>query len=115
MKAILRACLLALPLLAAPTLAHAWCCCPTHIDAGISGHLNCCPGCCGTQLGPWYSYFPYNAHFQTPAPVGGWPYWPTGAPASIPPNGILTDTSTGTPVVQPAGYYGAAPTYWYGR
>lgn len=28
------------------------------------------------QLGPWYSYWPYEAHFQTPA-LPQYPYWPT--------------------------------------
>ncbi len=23
------------------------------------------------QAAPWYLYFPYNGHFQTPAPIGG--------------------------------------------
>ena len=23
------------------------------------------------QAAPWYSYWPYNAHFMTPAPIGG--------------------------------------------
>lgn len=28
-------------------------------------------------LQPWYLYFPYEKHFQTPAPVGNpYPYWP---------------------------------------
>ena len=28
------------------------------------------------QAAPWYLYFPYNAHFQTPAPIGGGYYPP---------------------------------------
>jgi hypothetical protein len=28
------------------------------------------------QAAPWYMYFPYNGHFQTPAPMGGMFYAP---------------------------------------
>lgn len=31
------------------------------------------------QAAPWYLYFPYDAHFQTPAPVFGMQYPPPGA------------------------------------
>lgn len=34
------------------------------------------------QLGPWYHYWPYEAHFQTPA-LPQYPYWP--APQTLPP------------------------------
>src|SRR5262245_42475622 len=46
------------------------------------------PGCYGPnggpgqQLGPWYLYWPYEAHFQTPA-LPQYPYWP--APQTLPP------------------------------
>ena len=30
------------------------------------------------QAAPWYLYFPYNAHFQTPAPMMGAFYAPPG-------------------------------------
>ena len=43
------------------------------------------------QAAPWYMYFPYNAHFQTPAPLlgegggGGYgapnPYFPAHGPS----------------------------------
>ena len=36
------------------------------------------------QAAPWYMYYPYDAHFQTPAPLGG-PYY---AP---PPGGQLVN------------------------
>jgi hypothetical protein len=129
MKAFTRACLVALPFLALPSLAQAWGMPPCKIDAGINAHLN---GYCGNiclcpQAGPWYSYFPYDAYFQTPAPVGGWPFWPTNAAPAIPPgvqNGSddKSNNSNGPqsmfyqrPGVQPAGYGAPAPSYWYGR
>jgi hypothetical protein len=31
------------------------------------------------QAAPWYLYWPYNAHFQTPAPIGGAFYAPPTA------------------------------------
>lgn len=54
------------------------------------------------QLGPWYQYWPYEAHFQTPA-LPMYPYWG----ASTLPNG--------SPVINP-GYpgHGAVPSYWGG-
>lgn len=54
------------------------------------------------QLGPWYQYWPYEAHFQTPA-LPMYPYW--GA-ATLP---------NGSPVINP-GYpgHGAVPSYWNG-
>lgn len=27
------------------------------------------------QAAPWYLYFPYNGHFQTPAPMAGAPFY----------------------------------------
>jgi hypothetical protein len=48
----------------------------------------------GCQLGPWYSYWPMEAHFQTPA-LPSYPFWP--APQAIVPGGTKT--------VLPAPYY----------
>jgi hypothetical protein len=64
------------------------------------------------QAAPWYLYWPYDAHFQTPAPVFGayyappiggafpvQPYFP--APAAYPPltgGGAAPITGGGTPV-----------------
>jgi hypothetical protein len=71
--------------------------------------------------GPWYTYYPYNAHFQTPAPTG-YPNWPapqTSGPSPLfggnyyqapPQNGLSNYPSP----VQPCGYY-QAPSYWYGQ
>jgi hypothetical protein len=52
------------------------------------------------QLGPWYQYWPYEAHFQTPA-MPMYPYW-----------GAMT-LPNGSPVINP-GYpgHGAVPNYW---
>jgi hypothetical protein len=48
------------------------------------------------QAGPWYLYWPYEAHFQTPAPVP-YPYY---APAmTLPPS-----FPGGPPPHQPVGY-----------
>jgi hypothetical protein len=142
MNNLLKASLLALPLLAVPTRAQAWCCwdwLPLKIDHGFeirsSWHFNL-GGCSSPCAGPWYSYWPYEAHFQVGAPVGGWgcnygglgcnyPYWPASG-------GVAGSISYGTPVMaaqqpampsqaqpaagfQPAGYYSQTPSYWYGR
>jgi hypothetical protein len=124
MRAFLRACLVALPLLAAPSLAQAWTCPPVKIDAGVNAYCNAYIGNwgMGAQLGPWYTYWPYNAHFQSPAPVGGWPFWPTSASAvphygAIPSNQIPKTQPTYFQGggVQPIGYSGQAPSYWYGH
>jgi hypothetical protein len=51
------------------------------------------------MLGPWYNYWPMEAHFQVPA-LPQYPYWP----------GVMT-LPNGAPVAgnAPHGYY--APTY----
>lgn len=51
----------------------------------------------GCQLGPWYNYWPLEAHFQTPA-VPCFPYWP--APQTLP-SGASTVTPPGPPAVLP--------------
>jgi hypothetical protein len=56
------------------------------VDAGF--HFNMQSGGCQPTLAPWYSYFPYEAHFQVSAPVCTYPNWPVpfppakGAPAN---------------------------------
>ncbi|HZT81163.1 MAG TPA: hypothetical protein VFA26_13105 [Gemmataceae bacterium] len=69
------------------------------------------------QLGPWYSYWPLEAHFQTPAPTP-YPYWP--APMNSPYAGGAPINLKPTPPAaaeffQPVGYSSQAPCYWYGR
>ncbi|MBM4069285.1 MAG: hypothetical protein FJ271_10115 [Planctomycetes bacterium] len=51
---------------------------PCSVQAGFTFNLQSHGGQC--TLGPWYSYFPYDAYFQTPAPVCGYPNWPTPFP-----------------------------------
>ena len=96
----------------------------------ISGHLrwnpcgSCAPSCYGNGAGfgaaPWYSYWPVEAHFQVPAPTG-YPYWPspmgTAAGAQqFPAYGFGPSQAPATPGVhQQIGYYGPAPSYWYGN
>jgi hypothetical protein len=118
MRTLLRAAVLALPLLATPSALQAWCFPPVKVDCGANFHLNGYVGNCGfgAQAGPWYTYFPYNAYFQTPAPVHGWPFWPAPAgPESVPP--VMPNLPSQLPAAQgvrPAGY-AAPPSYWYQR
>jgi len=125
-----------------------WCgcdysCCKQSIGHGHGG--KCGGGGCGFPgTGPWYGYWPYTAHFQTPAPTG-YPYWPSpmtyhaAAPAADPANAYAA-AAMGMPMeaygnaalavpaggnfggypmnmaaIQPAGYYPQAPAYWYPR
>jgi hypothetical protein len=83
------------------------------------------------QAGPWYLYWPLEAHFQNPAPIG-YPFWPS--PMGLAPNvgnqnpmmpSLGCAPPMGPPMmppVQPAGlqpvnyqypYYYAPPAYWY--
>ena len=74
--------------------------------------------CCGCGNGgggyggaPWYTYWPLEAHFQVPAPTG-YPFWPSPmAPMMAPPaaSGYIPCAH------QQAGYFGPAPSYWYGH
>jgi hypothetical protein len=82
------------------------------------------------QLGPWYHYYPYDAHFQMPAPVGPFPNWQSpvagmseGPALSAPPAAAPVPWQPPTPqpavqptgYVQPAAYYQQVPSYWYGQ
>ncbi|HYH68051.1 MAG TPA: hypothetical protein VD866_25370 [Urbifossiella sp.] len=51
------------------------------------------------QAAPWYLYWPYDGHFQTPAPVHAPFYGPPGA-GNFPVNPYFP---------APAGYYGPVP------
>jgi hypothetical protein len=136
MKKLVLACLPAV-VLAVPSQALAW----GQGNCGFSfGFQWACPL---PQAGPWYSYWPYEAHFINPAPTG-YPYWPSpqtlpgaamgGAPAptQVPPGGAPAapfspsgPAPAPTPVPQPApvrplnfqpvGYTTQAPSYWYSR
>jgi hypothetical protein len=148
MRYLLRALLLALPLLAVPAKAQAngecacsiakcfcakfrslaWPCCYTDWGGlGTCGPAGCGGGgggCGGGCVGPWYTYWPYDNHFITPAHPE-FPYWPQAMGPVIPGGNLnapphLPNTSYhnpgfgggyGTGVYTPVSY----PSYWYGR
>jgi hypothetical protein len=140
MQRLLWAAALAVPLLAQPAHAQfftAKTLPPANLDGGITLKFNLFAGGGQTQLGPWYQYWPYNAHFQMAPPLGasmpgpsfmtlpppmmgqppmtGQPPWTPPAPTPIQPpmqNGSAQRTG-----FQQVGYYyyGQAPSYWYGR
>jgi hypothetical protein len=127
MKKLLWTCLLAAPIFALPARAQAWCCfcCqkqPCQVDCGFSWHFNMNCGGCGCQAGPWYSYWPYEAHFQAPAPTGCFPYWPGpyGAQAGGAPSAVGAPLPAPAAAIRQSGfettsYGGQAPSYWYGQ
>jgi hypothetical protein len=43
---------------------------PAHLDGGLTLNFNLFAGGGQTQLGPWYQYWPYLAHFQMGPPLG---------------------------------------------
>ena len=90
MKKLLAAALLALPLLAAPARAH---------GLKIMWQINNGPP---IQLGPWYQYWPLEAHFQVPAPCS-YPYWPPPMtlPGAVPPLGAAAGGPAPAPVPPP--------------
>ena len=125
----------ALLVVSSPARAAGWPCCPYKIDAGVKVWFNVNPanGCC-PQAGPWYLYWPMEAHFVNPAPVP-YPFWPSQMslpgmqpanggmppPAVVPPGQVPPRMEPVPPnnlkpsVYQPVGYFGEAPSYWYGR
>jgi hypothetical protein len=95
------------------------------VDAGLNWHLNLFVGNYNfwTQVGPWYTYFPYDPHYHTPGP--GYPYWPT-PPTTEGPALVGYSQRPGWspqapfPACTPNGYQPVsrnqqAPEYWYGR
>jgi hypothetical protein len=85
-----------------------------------------CPKDCGWggnvhgPVGPWYLYWPLEAHFNAPA-MPQYPYWPS-------PMGLSPSASIGGPAAAagmmgggPANFHGGmqqvgyVPPYWYGR
>jgi hypothetical protein len=108
-------------------------------DCDIGFHCNFTCGGARASLGPWYAYFPYDAHFQVPAPMGLYSSWPPvfpppgAVPVPVPfppPPTPLTPVPPAAPraapanqtSIQPVGYYPyrygygyQVPSYWYGR
>ena len=79
MKRIFGVALLVLPLLVGSAQAtNGW---PFNVQAGGSFYIKGGPGPTCPQAGPWYLYWPLEAHFVAPAPTG-YPYWP--APQGLP-------------------------------
>jgi hypothetical protein len=142
MKTLLRASLLVIPFFAVPSLARATFLPSCQFEAGFGCRFNNTGmkgGCGGCVAGPWYSYFPYNAYFQTPAPVFGWPYLPPQPATPVPAPQVPPPQANGKEPkmpqqpqpqpqqpqpqsryfppreVQPVGYFAPAPSYWYGR
>lgn len=136
MKKFTLAALLALPLMAAAhsqASASGGCCNCINFGTDITIKKWCNPGCgcgpcgdncgccngggCGPFCGPWYQYFPYESHFQTPAPTG-YPFWPGPMGQFAYPN-MGRPAPAAAPVApasyQPVGYYPQYPNYWYGR
>lgn len=64
---------LSLMVMAAPAQAQ-----PCSVQAGFTFNMQ--SHGCQCCLGPWYSYFPYDAYFQVPAPVCAYPNWPVPFP-----------------------------------
>jgi hypothetical protein len=137
MKRILWVCVFALPFVAVPSRAQAWgwCVPPLEVDAGFNCRFNVHALDWSTiaKTGPWYLYFPYDAHFQTAAPVHPYPHWP-GPMVLPPPPGVHPGPGPAAPVqvgpalpspvsyyhyqptsvFQQVGYfYPTGPAYWY--
>ncbi|HWG43398.1 MAG TPA: hypothetical protein VN688_11485 [Gemmataceae bacterium] len=97
MKKIFGVALLALPFLAVSAQANGW---PFNVQAGGSFYIKGGPGPAYPQAGPWYLYWPLEAHFVAPAPTG-YPYWPGPQ--------VLPKMSIGGPAVPPAPAYVPPP------
>jgi hypothetical protein len=88
-------------------------------------HMGPKPGSAAMQLGPWYQYWPLEAHFQTPAPQA-YPYWPVGPQAGVtgpgvppyqppafqPPPVASGPAQFHNSAVQPVGFQPGMPYYW---
>jgi hypothetical protein len=126
MKKVIWACLAVSPFLALPARADAWGTLPpVRVDGGCNLNFSVGVGGHPVQLGPWYLYFPYEAHFAMPAPVMPYPNY--HGPMTLPPppmprppqQAIPHQGATSHPVqrtnLQPVSYqWGQAPSYWYG-
>lgn len=121
MKLLWKACLLAAPLLALPAEVNASGGNGFQICLGVGwNRWNPCAGsgggCGPAQAGPWYTYWPYEAHFQTPA-MPQFPYWPGPMTSPIAGgHGCAPMIAPPTPSpIQGVGYYSQWPSYWYGH
>jgi hypothetical protein len=98
------------------------CCAPP--SCGPGGGTGCGISFCGDRcgyggglngpVGPWYLYWPLEAHFNAPA-MPQYPYWPS-------PMGMAPGSPIGGPAAGPANFHspgmqqvGYVPPYWYGR
>jgi hypothetical protein len=139
MKRMLWMAVLAVPLAAAPAQAQFFPPTPVppiNLNGGIHLNFNLFAGGGQTQLGPWYRYWPHEAHFQVPPPIGGGMYGPSFmtlppemGPQQMAPQQQPWTPPTPTPIrpgqpgqpqqssFQPVGYFSTtqAPSYWYGR
>lgn len=96
MKKMFGLALLALPLAIGSAQAEGW---PFNFSMGGNFYFGGSHGR-GPQAGPWYLYWPLEAHFVAPAPTG-YPYWPS--PQALPP------TTFGGPAVPPPPVYAPPP------
>ncbi len=77
-----------------------------------------CGGNCGYggglngPVGPWYLYWPLEAHFNAPA-LPQYPYWP--APMGMAPGAPIGGPAVGAANYQGGGFQqvGYVPSYWY--
>jgi hypothetical protein len=98
----------AVALLCIPSARAGYCGPPYKVTAGFSINFNCNPQV-SCQLGPWYHYWPLEAHFVTPAPCS-YPYWPAPqtlpcvrpAPPPLPPAAAHAPPALPAPVATPA-------------
>ena len=104
MKKLFGIAFVALPLIVGSVHAEGW---PFNIQAGGNFYIKGGPGPRWPQAGPWYLYWPLEAHFVAPAPTG-YPYWPSpqglpnisiGGPACPPPNYALQPGYAPQPIV----------------
>jgi hypothetical protein len=115
MKKILWAGALLAAWLVLPVRAHANGLLPGRIDIGGNLYIRVLPQgyCFGPQVGPWYQYWPLEAHFHPPAPAAfpAWPPRPQSLPVHPQPP---TFPGAAKAAYYPVGYY-QQPAYWSGR
>jgi hypothetical protein len=108
MKRMFGVALLALPLVVGSVQAEGW---PFTFQATGSFHIQGASGPAWPQAGPWYLYWPLEAHFVAPAPTG-YPYWPSPQAAPPLPAPVIPQPYVGVPrsVVAPPPVAAAHPT-----